>query len=213
MDAHLLRRRPRRRDLPTVTRLLEELLAGNARFAEGRARGPRRGPEDYRAVATEQNPRAVIVTCSDSRVPPELLFDQGIGDLFVVRVAGNVVGGAGPIVPGSIEFAVADLGVPLILLLGHSGCGAVRSAILHLEEKHPLPGQIQGLVELVKPAVERARGRAGDPIENSIRANVEIGVERLRSLEPILAPRVRDRVLDIAGGVYDLSTARVTLVT
>lgn len=213
MDAHLLRRSPRRGDLPTVTRLIEELLAGNARFAEGRPTGPRRGPEDYRAVAAEQNPRAAIVTCSDSRVPPELLFDQGIGDLFVVRVAGNVVGGAGPIVPGSIEFAVADLGVPLILLLGHSGCGAVRSAIRHLEEKHPLPGQIQGLVELVKPAVERARGRPGDTLDNSIRANVEIGVERLRSLEPILAPRVRERGIEIVGGVYDLSTARVTLVT
>jgi carbonic anhydrase len=193
-------------------RVLKDLLAGNERFAEGRPTGPRRSPADYRAVAAAQNPAALILTCSDSRVPPEILFDQGVGDLFVVRVAGNVVVGSGPAVKGSVEFAVADLAVPLIVVLGHSGCGAVKSAITHLEKKDELPGFLRTFVDLLQPALARARERAGDPYEAAIRANVELGVERLRGLEPVLAPRLRDRSLRIVGGVYDLSTARVSIV-
>jgi carbonic anhydrase len=200
---------PAQRDADSV---LKDLLAGNERFAEGRATGPRRGPADYRAVAAAQSPAALILTCSDSRVPPEILFDQGVGDLFVVRVAGNVVVGSGPAVKGSVEFAVADLAVPLIVVLGHSGCGAVKSAIAHLEKRDELSGFLRTLVDLLQPALARARERAGDPYEAAIRSNVELGVERLRGLEPILAPRVRDRSLRVVGGVYDLSTARVSLV-
>jgi carbonic anhydrase len=200
---------PAQRDADSV---LKDLLAGNERFAEGRATGPRRGLADYRAVAAAQSPAALILTCSDSRVPPEILFDQGVGDLFVVRVAGNVVVGSGPAVKGSVEFAVADLAVPLIVVLGHSGCGAVKSAIAHLEKRDELSGFLRTLVDLLQPALARARERAGDPYEAAIRSNVELGVERLRGLEPILAPRVRDRSLRVVGGVYDLSTARVSLV-
>jgi carbonic anhydrase len=190
---------------------LGELLAGNHRFATGNRQTPRSRPEDFRALAHGQFPEAVVVSCADSRVSPEILFDVGIGDIFVVRVAGNVVSGTGVAVKGSIEYAVAELNVPLIVVLGHSGCGAVKAAIKHLEDKDPLPGAIHGLVELIKPAVAKSKGMPGDPLENTIRQNVEAGVERLQGLEPILAPRIRDGKVKVIGGVYDLRTGTVTL--
>ena len=108
---------------------LNELLAGNERFVKGHAVNPRQSPADFSKLASGQVPDAVIVGCADSRVPPEILFDQGVGDLFVIRVAGNVVSGAGPIVKGSIAYAVAVLGASLVTVLGHSECGAVKSAL------------------------------------------------------------------------------------
>jgi carbonic anhydrase len=106
---------------------------------------------------------------------------------------------------------VAELNVPLIVVLGHSGCGAVKAAIQHLNDKDSLPGSINGLVDLIRPAVAQSKGLAGDPLENAIRQNVAIGVERLRKLEPILAPRVKEGKVKVVGGVYDLSTGGVTL--
>jgi carbonic anhydrase len=196
----------------TADEALRDLIRGNERFAKGRPSGPRRRPEDFSALAEGQYPEAMIVSCADSRVAPEILFDVGVGDIFVVRVAGNVIGGAGVTVKGSIEYAVAELHVPLVVVLGHSGCGAVKSAIKHIDDKDALPGAIDGLVNLVKPAVLKSRGMSGDPLENAIRTNVELGVERLRGLEPILAPRVKAGTLKITGGVYDLKTGLVTLV-
>jgi carbonic anhydrase len=127
-------------------------------------------------------------------------------------VAGNVIDGAGVVVKGSIEYAVAELNVPLILVLGHSECGAVKSAIKHIDNKDALPGAINGLVELLKPAVAMSKGRSGDPLENAIRQNVETGVERLQRLEPILAPRIKDGTLKVVGGVYDLRRGSVGLL-
>jgi carbonic anhydrase len=155
---------------------------------------------------------AVIVGCSDSRVPPELLFDQGIGDLFVVRVAGNVVNGAGPIVKGTIEYAVAELGVSLIMVLGHANCGAVKSALKHIDANDPLPGAINELVLSIKPAVAATEGHAGDSLENAIRANVRLGVARLKGLEPILAGPVKQGTVKVVGAVYDLRTGAVTVI-
>ncbi len=112
---------------------------------------------------------------------------MGVGDLFVIRVAGNVVSGAGAVVKGSVEYAVAELGVPLIMVLGHSGCGAVKAALKHIDDKDALPGAIRELVNLVRPAVIRSAGQPGDRLDNAIRANVKLGVERLKGLQPILA--------------------------
>jgi carbonic anhydrase len=191
---------------------LHELLDGNQRFTSGKRMTPRGRPEDFLALTHGQFPEAVVVSCSDSRVSPEILFDVGVGDIFVVRVAGNVIGGAGVSVKGSIEYAVAELNVPLILVLGHSGCGAVKSAIKHIDDRDALPGAISGLVELIKPAVAMSKGMPGDPIENAVRKNIEIGVERLEGLEPIVAPRVKDRKVKVVGGVYDLRNGTVTLI-
>ena len=191
---------------------LRELLEGNHRFTSGNRMTPRGRPEDFVALAHGQFPEAVVVTCADSRVPPEIIFDVGVGDIFVVRVAGNVIGGAGVSVKGSIEYAVAELNVPLILVLGHSGCGAVKSAMKHIDDRDALPGAISGLVDLIKPAVAMSKGMPGDPLENAVRKNVEIGVERLQGLEPIVAPRVKDRRVKVVGGVYDLGNGVVTLI-
>ena len=154
---------------------------------------------------------AVIVGCSDSRVPPELLFDQGVGDLFVIRVAGNVVKGAGPPVKGSIEYGVAELGVSLIMVLGHSECGAVKAAIKHIDDRDSLPGALGLLVNSIKPAVVKARKMPGDLLDSALRANVAIGVETLRDLQPIVAPAVKRGQVKVVGAMYDLRTGSVSV--
>ena len=120
--------------------VLTRLLEGNKRFVNGQLAHPGRSPADFAALAEGQAPLAVIVGCADSRVAPELVFDQGVGDLFVVRVAGNIVSGAGPTVKGSIEFAVGVLGARLIMVLGHTQCGAVKAAIEHIDSNEAPPG-------------------------------------------------------------------------
>lgn len=199
--------------LLTPDESLRELLAGNQRFVKGQTLNPRRSPADFTPLAKAQYPGAVIVTCSDSRVSPEILFDVGVGDLFVVRVAGNVVDGTGVTVKGSTEYAVAELDVPLVLVLGHSNCGAVKAAIQHINAKDSLPGAINGLVELIKPAVTQSKGQPGDPLENAIIQNVKNGVTRLEGLQPILAPRVKEGKVKVVGAVYDLKSGTVTLTT
>jgi carbonic anhydrase len=191
---------------------LRDLLDGNDRFRNGKRMTPRSRPEDFLALTQGQFPEALVVGCADSRVPPEILFDVGLGDIFVVRVAGNVIRGAGVSVNGSIEYAVAELNVPLILVLGHSGCGAVKAAMEHIDDGESLPGSIDGLVELIKPAVAMTRELPGDPLENAVRKNVQIGVQRLKELEPIVAPRVKDRKVKVVGAVYNLSNGAVTLI-
>jgi carbonic anhydrase len=196
----------------TADDALKDLMEGNARFAKGEATSPRRSPSDFRAVSDAQNPIAVVVACADSRVSPELLFDAGVGELFVIRVAGNVVDGAGVTVKGSIEYAVAELNVPLVVVLGHTNCGAVKAAVQHIDQKDSLPGSINGLVELIKPVVGKAQGQAGDKYGNVTRANVNAGVEKLQKLQPILAPRVKAGSIKVVGGVYDLHTGAVKLL-
>lgn len=196
----------------TADESLRDLLEGNVRFAEGRARNPRRTPKEFAAGADIHLPQAIIVGCADARVPPEVLFDQGVGDLFVVRVAGNIINGAGATVKGSIEYAVLELGVPLIVVLGHAKCGAVKAAIKHLDANDTLPGAIEALVQNIKPTVASIKNKPGDLLENAIRANVAAGVQTLKELDPIVAPAVREGRLRIVGATYDLRAGRVALV-
>ena len=189
--------------------MLARLLEGNQRFVSGESSRVGRKPADFAADAQGQAPLAIIVGCADSRVSPELVFDQGVGELFVVRVAGNVVSGTGPLLKGSIEFAVAELGARLIMILGHSQCGAVKAAIEHIDADDVLPGSIGGLVDLIKPAVVAAKGRPGDMLNNVIRANVERCVGRLKGLDPILSKLVDKNKLKVVGAEYELSTGAV----
>lgn len=198
---------------PTADEALRVLQEGNERFAAGTATSPRRSPADFQQLAEGQSPFAVIVSCADSRVAPEILFDVGKGDIFVVRVAGNVVGGAGAVVKGSIEYAIAELNVPLILVLGHSNCGAVKAAMKHIDARDSLPGAINDLVELIKPAVAQSKSEPGDPLENAIRKNVALGVERLKGLAPIVAPQVQQGKVKVVGGVYNLRSGKVAMVS
>lgn len=195
----------------TPAEMLKKLIAGNKRFVEGNLLHPGRSPKDFAPLAEGQKPFAAIISCADSRVPPEVVFDQGVGDLFIVRVAGNIVNGAGPLVKGSIEFAVAELGVRLILVLAHTQCGAVKAAIEHFEAKDALPGSIGDLIRPIGPAVVAAKGLGGDKLANVTRINVLEGVKRLQALDPILAPLVKEDKLKIVGGVYDLKSGAVEL--
>jgi carbonic anhydrase len=193
--------------------VLAKLLEGNKRFIAGTpSLLSRRRPEDFASLAEGQAPSAIVVACADSRVAPELIFDQGVGDLFVVRVAGNVVTGAGPVVKGSLEFAVAELGARLIIVLGHSACGAVKAAVTHIDNKDALPGSIEGLVDVIRPAVGDAAGQPGDKVENVIKANVRKCVQTIKGLDPILAKFAGSGELKVVGGVYDLKSGRVELL-
>jgi carbonic anhydrase len=189
--------------------VLARLVEGNKRFVSGKLLHPGRKPEDFAALAEGQAPLAIIIGCADSRVAPELVFDQGVGDLFVVRVAGNAVSGAGPFVKGSVEFAVAELGARLIVVLGHGACGAVKAAVAHIDANDTLPGSIRDLVEMIRPAAAAVRDKPGDKVENAIKANVSIGVERLKTLDPILASMVKKGELKVVGAVYEMRTGEV----
>lgn len=193
--------------------VLAKLIAGNKRFIAGQTSLlSRRRPEDFKALAEGQAPLAVIVGCADSRVAPELIFDQGVGDLFVIRVAGNIVDGAGPSVKGSIEYAVAELGVRLILVLGHSQCGAVAAAIEHIEANDALPGSIGDLIHPIRASVTASKGKPGDKLNNVIEANVRVGVEKLKALDPILSKAAKDGGLKVVGGTYELGTGAVKIL-
>ena len=184
-----------------ITRLME----GSARFSAGKPTGPNRSGDRRLEVATKQNPFAVIVSCSDSRVAPELLFDQGIGDLFVVRTAGHVVD---EIALGSIEFALAKLGARSILVLGHERCGAVQAALEHAD----VPGSIGKILESIEPAVGGPEKSTPESLDRAIRQNVQAVVAQLKAAGPIVATAIRDGSVEIAGGVYDLDTGKVTAV-
>jgi carbonic anhydrase len=192
--------------IPDSTSALRALLEGNARYVEAKLTHPDQTAARRAELVGEQHPFAVIFGCSDSRVPAEIVFDQGLGDLFVVRVAGPVLDDA---VLGSLEFAALELRVPLILVLGHERCGAVTAALDVLDKGTTPPGHISHLVDAISPAVKRVRGRPGDVLDNAVRANIELVVEKLRTSRQVLANQVSSGKLRIVGARYDLDRGRV----
>jgi carbonic anhydrase len=188
---------------------LKRLREGNERYAKGEMK-ERDFSAGRAARAQGQYPFAAILSCADSRVAPELAFDEGPGQLFVVRVAGNVVN---PDLLASLEYGVQFLGVPLILVLGHSQCGAVGAAIKVLKSKAALPGHLPGLVALIKPAVVAAQKTgSGELLDNAITENVRAQVARLKAAPPVVQKFYAAKKIDIAGGVYDLATGKIALV-
>lgn len=177
-------------------------MAGNRRFAKAMAAHPDQSEGLRMALSSGQHPFAVVLTCSDSRVAPEILFDQGLGDLFVIRVAGNIVDDA---VIGSIEYATAHLQVPLVFVLGHQKCGAVQAALGEEPEAH-----IKTLATAIRPAVAKARALEGDVLDNSVRENARLVATQLTSSRPILADRIDSKKLIVAAGYYELSSGIVT---
>jgi carbonic anhydrase len=158
-------------------------------------------------LAKGQAPFVAYVSCSDSRVPPEVLFGRGLGEMFIVRNAGNTVD---TVALGSIEFAVGVLGVPLVVVMGHEACGAVKAAMDVVDKNAKFPGSIGTMIEPIIPAVLASRGRPGDRTEQAIRANVSRQVERLRAAaEPILLDPQREGRVKVIGAYYDLDTGRV----
>jgi carbonic anhydrase len=177
---------------------LELLYAGNRRFAAGKPEAPHRDLERLKAVAPQQKPFAAFLGCADSRVPIEILFDQGFGDLFVNRIAGNVTT---PECIGSLEFGTHVLGTKVLFVLGHTSCGAVAAAV----KGDPVPGQISALFQHLLPAVKAAKG----DVEKAIRENVRTQALLLSEASPLIAKLIKDGKLIVAGGVYNLDTGAV----
>ncbi len=181
---------------------LQQLIDGNGRFAEGRMTSLNEDLKVLRAKTVEkQEPFAAVLSCADSRVPVEVIFDQSIGRIFVTRVAGNIATAA---VIGSLEYGVAVLGTKAILVLGHADCGAVHATI----EGKAVPGQISTLYPYIRPAVDQA----GSNLEAAIKANAKIQAGLLRQSSPVLADHIKENQLKIVAGYYDLSSGKVTLL-
>src|SRR5437660_7530549 len=199
---------PAHSDQPTVApaEAISKLKEGNGRYTNGNLQHPGQTTERRTELSKSQHPFAIIVSCSDSRVPPEIVFDQGLGDLFIFRVAGNVIDDHGL---GSIEYAVDHLGVHLIVVLGHQSCGAVQAAKETIAAKGKAPGHIESLVTAIKPAVEAT---AKDDLETTIKANVKNVVQALRSSTPILKAKVDSGEIQVIGGYYSLDTGAVTFL-
>jgi carbonic anhydrase len=187
---------------------LERLRQGNARYVEGVSLR-----HDFKhereALAKGQNPYAAILSCADSRIAPEYAFDSARGDLFVCRVAGNF---ASDETIASLEYAVAVLAAPLILVLGHDSCGAVDAAIKSLKDNTTLPGHMPSLVAAIAPAVKAVSQQAGDTLNNAIRQNVIDTVAKLASATPILSAAVEQKKLKVVGGIYRLKDGKVDMV-
>lgn len=193
---------------PTSDEALRMLLQGNARYRSGKL------TYDLSArrmqVSGAQNPFAMILTCADSRVPPELIFDRTLGDLFVVRLAGNypTTGGL-----GSFEYAYAHFQTPLLMVLGHSGCGAVQAAVDAVKTPgKPAPGDIKEIVAAISPSAHKVIGKPGDVYNNAVRQNAIDSATKIRAQHPILEEAVAGSKLRVVSAVYNLSTGGVSLV-
>jgi len=185
---------------------IQRLVEGNERFVDEKRLNPNQSKLRLQETSVAQYPFAAILGCSDSRVPGEIIFDQGVGDLFVARLAGNI---AAQEAIGTLEFATAVLGAQTIMVLGHTRCGAVLAAI----KGNPLPGRIGIFVEEIKPAVERVRKKTGNIEENAVIANVQYQVARLAESSTILAGLIKEGKLKIVGGYYDLATGKVNMIS
>ena len=199
---------PKPENVLSAEESLKRLLQGNERYVEGVTRR-----HDFKhereALAAGQNPFAAILSCADSRIAPEFAFDSGRGDLFVCRVAGNF---ASDETIASLEYAVAVLNTPLILVLGHDACGAVDATIKSLRDGKPPPGHIPSLVAAIAPSVKAVSSQSGDTLDNAIRQNVIDNVAKLKSAAPILDAAVGDKKLKVVGGIYRLKSGKVEMV-
>jgi len=192
-------------DTLNVQQSLKKLLDGNKRCVVCKQENPRQDARRRKEVSTGQKPFAVIVGCSDSRIPPNLIFDQGLGDLFVVRLAGNIIDNAAL---GSIEYAVEHLGTKLVMVLGHGKCGAVTAA----SQSADALGHVSTIVKAIQPAVKKARKMQGDLIENATRMNVSIMVKKIKSSKPILAEMVNKGEIEVIGAYFNIETGAVELL-
>ncbi|TVQ89980.1 MAG: carbonic anhydrase [Deltaproteobacteria bacterium] len=189
----------------TCDQALEKLLGGNRRYVALRQLHPRQSVNHRQRLVEGQRPFAAVLSCSDSRVPSEIIFDQGLGDLFMVRTAGHAVNG---LVLASVEYAVYALGVPLVIVVGHAQCGAVRSVM----EGQALPGHLPELVETLRPAIAGIALEAPEALDLAIRSSARLTAARLQAESPILQEAVASGRLRIVAAHYDLRTFQVELL-
>ena len=184
---------------------LKQLMDGNKRFVDRKRQNPNQDFGRLTEVAKSQKPFAAILGCADSRFPSEIIFDQGLGDLFVCRVAGNL---ATPEEIGSLEFGTLVLGAKVLVVVGHKRCGAVDATIKGAQ----VPGQIGSLLDAIKPAVESSKSQAGDKLENASKANVLLQANKLKA-SPVISKLIEEKKLQVVGGYYDLDTGIVTILS
>ncbi|MCB0164337.1 MAG: carbonic anhydrase [Anaerolineae bacterium] len=189
-------------NLPSPNEALQMLKNGNQRYVEAQLTHPDQTPQRRTDLSGGQSPFAIVLGCADSRVPPEIVFDQGLGNIFTIRVAGNVID---DIVLGSIEYAAEHLHTPLMVVLGHSNCGAVAATLAGGE----LGGHLPSLAEAIQPAVNMAKDQAGDVLDNAVRINAKMMAEHLRQSEPILAKLVNSGQFKVVAARYDLASGVV----
>jgi carbonic anhydrase len=199
---------PKPKNVLTPDAALARLKEGNTRYVAGVAKR-----HDFKsereALTRDQNPYAAILGCADSRVSPEYAFDAGRADLFVCRVAGNF---ANDDVIASLEYAVAVLNTPLLMVLGHQSCGAIDATIKSIKDGTTLPGHLPSLVAALSPAVKATLNQPGDTLANATRQNVSFNVEKLKTATPILEKAIADKKIKIVGAIYRLDTGRVDLI-
>ncbi len=191
--------------MPSPELALQQLLEGNARFVNTSLTHPNQDSDRRIALGNGQAPFAAVLACADSRVPPEVLFDQGLGDLFVVRVAGNIINDQ---LLGSLEYAALHLNTPLIVVLGHTSCGAIGAVVSGAE----LEGHIASLAPAIQPAVDKVRGQEGDLTDNAAKEVARMTAEQMQNSEPILADLVKAGKVKIVPAFYDLDSGEITLL-
>lgn len=184
---------------------LARLMDGNRRYRENRPEHPRQGADRRMEVLSAPRPAAALLSCADARVPPEIFFDQGVGDLFVIRNAGNLVDDG---VLGALEFGVTTFKIPLILVLGHTLCGAVMAAVAGSQ---PV-GHIGSITAALQPAVSSSKDQPGDAVLNATIANVRRMAAQIRTCPPVLAELVQAGSIQVAGGLYHVDTGEVQLL-
>jgi carbonic anhydrase len=195
----------------TPDEALAKLKAGNERFQKGRSTAPRVSTVRRAEIAEGQDPFAVVLGCADSRVPPELVFDQGLGDLFTVRVAGNTA--AASVVVGSVEYATAVLDTPLVVVLGHDDCGAVKAAIDVVTKGKQLPGELSGFVDPIVPAVQAVVNTPpAQLLDAAVAQNIRQTVAAL-SAQPLLATDIASGKVKVVGAEYRLHSGKVDLIS
>jgi carbonic anhydrase len=199
---------PKPQNLVSPDQALELLQKGNLRYVEGVSKR-HDFTHEREALVSGQNPYACVLGCADSRIAPEYAFDSARGDLFVCRVAGNF---ANTDVIASFEYAVAILGAPLIMVLGHDACGAVSATLKAIKDNETLPGHLPSLVAHLASAAKAGASQPGDPLANAIRQNVVDTVAALKAATPILDAAIAQKKLKIVGAIYRLASGRVEMV-
>ena len=195
---------------PDARQALTLLMEGNQRWVNGQLEHPHQSVERRHAVAGHQDPLALVFSCIDSRVPPEIIFDRGVGDLFVFRTGAEAMDNQ--VVLGSVEFGPNGYeSARLIIVLGHERCGAVIAAIAAIQSGEPAPGHIQAVVDALRPAYEVAARLPGDLVENMVRAQVRLDVAELKA-DPLIAGLIADHGLLVIGGRYDLTSGAVEII-
>ncbi len=199
---------PKPQNAISPDKALQRLIKGNKRYVSGNSK-THDFKDEREALVSGQNPFVAVLSCSDSRIAPEYAFDTTRGDLFAIRVAGNFVTEEGL---ASLEYGVAVLGTPLILVLGHERCGAIEAGIKAVKDHTVFPGHIRKLTDALKPSIDKVINQPGDLVENATVQNVKTSVEILKKATPLLTDALSKGTLKIVGGIYHLGTGKVELI-